>query len=395
MVGNTLLSRERNASLVYSTNAVGANYDFVSNNIDAQASLIQSLNAPVPDYASVAAFAWEPATMSGMMGGSYSWNSSGAENMVQHDMNTGVYTVTFPNLASLPIGVAHVSAYNGNHHCMVDSINASGADIQVVVRCFNTAGATGDGAFTIAYVSRQGQTGEESAYMTSQLPSNECTPALYGRSWASHGGSAVAWRIPGWSPSPNDGYEVYFPKQKSFQNNPRMFGTFEVTGFGSSNQYCTGLQFYDSQRSVAVDVACWNPGGNVADAPFSVTFAQGSPNGTPSYLWLRSEDVNSPYFPTPNYAGNQYGWNADHPLGQSAITTLLGTGQYKVDIPELRPWSASNAIVTAYGYSGSYCNVGWWTSSSMFSGGSEVRVNCYNASGALQNVTFQLVYSTN
>jgi hypothetical protein len=278
---------------------------------------------------------------------------------------------------------------------VVQNIGTADADIQVAVRCFNPAGTSQDGSFTIAYVSRQGQTSEEGAYMTSKWPSTECTGPMSDRSWSSHGGSSVTWRIPGWAPSPNDGYEVFFPNQKSFQNNPRMFGTFEVTGVSWSNQYCTGLQFGDEQRSVAVDVACWNPGGVVVDSQFSVTFAQGSPNGTPSYLWLRSEDVNSPYFPTPNFAGNQYGFNTDHTIGQSAIINRLGTGQFKIDIPELRPWSASNAIVTAYGYSGSYCNVGFWTSSSMFSGGAEVRVNCYNASGSPQNVTFQLVYSTN
>ena len=51
--------------------------------------------------------------------------------------STGYYTVNFNNLATNG-GVAHVSAYGGNHHCKVRNWHSAGSSLHLNVKCIGT-----------------------------------------------------------------------------------------------------------------------------------------------------------------------------------------------------------------------------------------------------------------
>jgi hypothetical protein len=83
----------------------------------------------------------------------YSWNSAGGANSITRS-GTGAYAVTLGGMqAHTPEGGNPiVTAYgSGSEHCKIGGWFASGANIVVNVRCFNTSGSAADTLFSLSY----------------------------------------------------------------------------------------------------------------------------------------------------------------------------------------------------------------------------------------------------
>jgi hypothetical protein len=247
-------------------------------------------------------------------------NSTATPNTVARTA-TGVYEVTFANLASYGArsGSAAASAVGtAGEHCTVSSWNSNGTpDMVVTVRCFDAAGAPADTVFDAGYI-RPTASSAPFAYLWAQDPAAASYTPSTNHQFNSTGATNTIVRH-----STGD-YSVTLPGLAS------AGGTVKVTGFSGSANYCKAADWDAVGADERVDVLCFDATGAPADVKFTLQFADDTSivaNGASSgHVW--ANDAAAPSY-TPNSA---YQYNS---TGAANTVARTATGRYTVTLPGL------------------------------------------------------------
>jgi hypothetical protein len=302
----------------------------------------------------------------------YSHNSTGYANTVTR-IGTGLYRVAMPGLGTdQPSGNVQVTAYGGTaNRCKVQSWVRSGITLYVTVRCHTAAGALANTQFVVQYFRAGAGNPQQQAYLWAHSPSSAAYyPSRY-YSFNSRGGTNYVTR------SSAGVYQAHLP------GFTRVGGNVQVTGYGSDSRYCK----VSSWGVSAVTVRCFTAGGVPADSMWSLRYtdlhvANDARRG--AYVWANNP-TSLLYTPSATYR-----W---HSQGNTITIARSGTGSYQVRIPNMAAYNRTSTMVTGYSGSSATCAVGSWTSNGV--GGTNVRVYCRTATGALTNAYFTLSYLTN
>jgi hypothetical protein len=106
------------------------------------------------------------------------WNSTGVLNRITKT-GTGTYTVTLPRLGTVTNATPEVTAIGtGSEHCKVASWAASGADMNVNVRCYSNGGTFANVMFMLNFVVLPGQSRHGARALAQYQTSASYTPSL-------------------------------------------------------------------------------------------------------------------------------------------------------------------------------------------------------------------------
>jgi hypothetical protein len=247
-------------------------------------------------------------------------NSTATPNTVVR-AGTGVYEVTFANLASYGArsGSAAASAVGtAGEQCTVSSWNSNATpDMTVVVRCFDAAGAPADTVFDASYI-RPTTSSTPFAYLWAEDPAAASYTPSTNHQFNSTGATNTIVRH-----STGD-YTVTLPGLAA------SGGTVKVTAFSGSANSCKASGWDADGADEQVDVLCFDATGAPADVKFTLQFANEESivaNGASSgYVW--ANDAAAPSY-TPNSA---YQYNS---TGATNTITRTATGRYTVTLPGL------------------------------------------------------------
>ncbi|NMO20913.1 trypsin-like serine protease [Pyxidicoccus fallax] len=317
-------------------------------------------------------FVWadQPSTAAYTPSSYYSHNSTGGTNTITRTA-VGSYRVEMPGLGQSN-GNVQVTAYGGTaNRCKVSSWGPSGTALHVYIACYTAAGAAADSYFVAQYYRAGAGNPQQGAYLWANQPSTASyTPSRY-YSYNSRGGTNTVTRT---------GVGAYQANLPGFTT---IGGNVQVTAYGYGSHHCKVA----SWGTNIVYVRCFDAAGNPADTYWTLRYtdrhvANSGQRG--AYAWL--SDATSPTS-TPS---SWYQW---HSLGSTLTASRSGTGSYTMHIPGIAAYNRTSAMVTAYGYTNTYCNVSSWFSNS--SGGTDVNVQCRDATGGPADSLFTMSYITN
>jgi hypothetical protein len=312
-------------------------------------------------------------------------------NIVINHLTTGHYLVAFPNIGGDLGGNVQVTTYGGgNQRCKVQDWWSVGTTLDVAVACFTPTATAVDSLFTASYVSRNDAPGTEGGYVWAFAPVNPSYDAASARAWNSTGGSITIQRT---------GVGTY---AVTFAGQGFVGGTVEVSAQGMDSNYCESSGWWPTGADQTVNVSCFSSGGAPSDSMFALAFTQGSPNGGASfaYAWASDPWTTTNYTPDTTYQGGALltDCGSTNPTPAPVSIARQSTGVYTVNFPGM-PFSdnpsdvfmQSNVKVTAYGWSGEYCSVSYWTGDSASASASVV---CFDVSGNPIDSYFTVTYSS-
>jgi hypothetical protein len=314
-----------------------------------------------------------------------SQNSTYTTNSVTRTA-TGVYEVTFPNLASYggKSGSAAVTAVGtAGEHCTVSSWTSNGTpDMTVVVRCFDAAGAPADTVFDASYI-RPTAGSAPFAYLWAEDPAAASyTPSTYHQFNSTGATNTIVRHSTGDSTVTLGGLAS-------------SGGTVKVTAFSAVAGYCKASDWGAAGADEQVDVLCFDATGAPADLKFTLTFAdQGSilADGAASgHVW--GNDAAAPSY-TPNSA---YQYNS---TGATDTIARTGTGRYTVTLPglgtQLLTPNAGIVHVTAHHTTSKRCELIGYRSG-VVPGGAPIPllidIQCSTAAGTPSDSKFVVQYT--
>jgi hypothetical protein len=312
-----------------------------------------------------------------------SYNSYRAINTVTR-ASTGVYTVTFPDLASG--GTVDVTACGANVHCSTSGWSHSGAGVgsaeSVGVNCFDSAGAPADAAYDVSFVDPAGQAGsinpsnDSFGFVLADTP----TSASYTPS-SQYNDLSLANTITRASAGV---YTVSFTGLAPVPTTDQ--GTAKVTAY-ATNDVCVGGPWTKSTSSSAelLTVRCTTPAGVPADAQFTATYAAdlalaGAPGSPTAYL-----STTAPSFTAAYNVMATWSFNSTGGTNQVQRTSV---GNYSVTLPGLTA-GTGDVQVTSLVTAATSCRTNGWSAGA---GGTTVSVECVNSAGADVDNYFTLQY---
>ena len=163
----------------------------------------------------------------------------------------------------------------------------------------------------------------------------------------------------------------------------------EVSAVNTSG-YCMSDGWTNVRAQIQADVKCYDAGGNLANAAFTMMYqSRSAPLGTAkkglAFLWA-NQPTSASYTPA---LAHQY-----NSTGGTNTIVRNGAGDYTVTIPGLTR-KGGDVQVTAYsGFDAMRCKVGpagWSTSAT----GTNINVQCFGPAGALHDEYFTLAYAVN
>lgn len=317
----------------------------------------------------------------------YQMNSTGTttRNTITR-ISTGRYSVRFTRLGVLG-GVAHATAYGTDTHtCKIEGWSPSGADQNVVVRCFTLAGAPVDARFTASFTSNKHWNGWEygrtyaGAYLYHGDPTsaNSTPSSLY--QYNSMGGVNTVTRVG------TGVYSAYLPNIGHAVSGGHAL----VTAYGSAAERCKVVNFgwTSPSTTIKVNVRCFTAAGAPADSRFVLTFTDRTntlglagccnPNGHQSAYVLANNPTAASYTPAASY---QY----EVPSG-GATASRSGTGNYTMRFTHADLTTGSVHVV-AGGWTPEFCKVAHWNPTS------GINVRCYDTTGAPVDTPYDLNYT--
>jgi hypothetical protein len=350
-------------------------------------SFLGLLPAVLPMFAAGArGYIWnDRLTGSGSTAGSYQFNSFGGINTVKN-LATGKYVVNLPGLG-MSGGTVHVTAYGGNHYCKTDhwhSLATTLPVMQVFVNCFGPSGTPVNGLFTLLFYeeSRLG-TENENAYLWANNPVAVNYKPAFAYQWNSKNLTNTVSRLRIGS------YQATLPGLTP------AGGTVLVTAYGSGPERCKVGGWGRAASGVVVNVFCFDVNGIPTDALFTLSFmtdmiAGGDWPFVGAFTWADLPYTQS-YTPALTYQFNQ----AEYTMGSAITIQHSTTGAYKTSLPSQPPSNKTVALVSAYGTTSDYCNIGSWTPSAGQPAGTAINVMCYDRYGMPVDTLYVLQYLTN
>ncbi len=311
-------------------------------------------------------------------------------------LENGKYKVTFKHL-NVTGGTAHVTAYGGNHHCKVSSLNRAGTSVNVYVNCFTPTGTLVNGKFTAFFY--QDDAAKSNIGGNAYLRANQSSGALdtcYTPLSAFQFNSRDALNQVCFKGTGR--YEVQLPNMSRDALEAIKGGTVMVTAMGTGSQQCKVVDWSQLGTNLIANVSCYQ-GNALANSIFTFSFMRqpGNLASNISEEKLESWYVWANTTPTPDlfYQSNAYGNpTSSSDTRKATISVLVGSGHYLVKLPGVLAQNKTTTQLTAYGSASSYCNIVSWNPS-LTAGATDVEVQCYNASGSAANAQFDLLYYTN
>ncbi|MCA8974475.1 MAG: hypothetical protein KDC98_07120 [Planctomycetes bacterium] len=312
----------------------------------------------------------------------YQYNTGGGSISVRRIAN-GRYEITVPGLGTNYAGSVHVSGHGGSHYPVVRSFVPTGTALLVNVDVYLANGNLGvDEAFTFSY-REGGDPTVHGAYLWANDASNASyTPStLY--SWNGNRADPTIVR------SQAGMYQVTLPGLAGGATGER--GNVIATVYGTTPGRVNISGWANAGPDLLVSVRTFDTAGNLADRKFLLSyneFAAPIPaaQGSGAHVWAHDPT-------TPLYVPLSSWTDSNGPRGpvDAETVTRLGTGRYKVNLPNLDHLGSSNAQVTAYS-STAYATIDhWWTDGA---GGTDVFVRTYDAFGTPTDSRFALRYLT-
>jgi hypothetical protein len=223
------------------------------------------------------AFLWanQPTTQTYNPDASYSYNSTGGTNSVTRE-NTGLYYTFLPGFTKSG-GNPEVTAYGGNAtHCEVVDWYHNRAGTNVVVYCFNAAGAPTDSYFDLSFTQNTteavGTSTSLGAYVWANEPtaSGEYTPAKVYQFNNVSTKKLDVQNIGGGTSFLN----MSVPENVLFSSTLGM-----ITAYGSAGEFCEdqGLGYYGSAKheTLTLTVQCYTNNGSPVNASYDATLLTG------------------------------------------------------------------------------------------------------------------------
>ena len=188
-------------------------------------------------------------------------NSTYTPNTVART-GTGVYEVTFANLASYGAqsgSAAATAVGTAGEHCTVSSWTPNGTpDMTVTVRCFDAAGAPADSVFDASYI-RPTTSSAPFAYLWAQDPAAASyTPSTYHQFNSTGAANTIVRHSTG-------DYTVTLPGLAA------AGGTVKVTAFSATPSFCKASEWGAAGADEQVDVLCFDSTGAPADTKFALS----------------------------------------------------------------------------------------------------------------------------
>ncbi len=310
-------------------------------------------------------------------------NTYPAVNNTITRLQTGLYRLDLPNFNFFG-GVVHVTAYGSNGHCKVRRWFPNGTKLEVLVGCYNAAGSFADTRFTMLFYKNAKELNSHGiAYLWAHRPTTASYAADDLYQFNSRGLVNTVTR------TGVGQYAVSFPGMVLAATEQIKGGTVMVTAYGQNPNTCKVANWFQTGQTINANVRCYTPTGTLVDNLFTASFmrepgtlgiAADFDESTAHYVWANSPSSAS-YTPSLFYQA--------YSSASTSLSTItrLGTGQYRVTIPNLKSFDDTLAIVTSYGGSSGHCGVVSW-------GGSPVQVfvNCYTAGGVPVDDFFVLYY---
>ncbi|MEZ6038515.1 MAG: hypothetical protein R3F29_13625 [Planctomycetota bacterium] len=338
----------------------------------------------------VYAWAWvNPPASGGTFTPAAAWrySSSGSVITVTRDpVQANVFTVTVPNITAVSGGVVHATAHGGNHTAVVSNWQRSGTDILARISLFTPTGAPANNAnFSFSY-RFEGPDDARQAHLWANQPSSASyTPAA---TWLWNGNRAD----PTITRTSTGNYRVVLPGLASPTGSPER-GHVQVTPFGASLVRASVLSWGNSGADKIVYVRTYAAGGVQADVPFVLSYNESAAPIDPA---IGSGAHVYAGFPTdPLYVPDALYTDSNGRMGPHEQETVrrLGLGQYVVNLPDVAGSSSSNAQLTPYSLDGHYASIVYWGGDGC--GGTDVRIDTFDAAGNPDDARFNLLYLTN
>lgn len=297
--------------------------------------------------------------------------------------SAGKYTVTIPNAGQHVSGVPQVVGYGSNNSAQVSSWNSWDNNLMIHVSVFSPNAQPVDGEFVLFFYKESDRVAN-TAYQWVDYP-------LFLTSFYRYNpkGENRVIRVG------TGRYELTFsgidedPYASSGQ-----YGNVIATAYGREPRRIKISGWSHAGDQVKVTVQLYNASGLLADGQFIASyisdFSLGQCNSSDcgdygAYVWADNPTAAS-YTPSLSYQ-----------VTNSSATRItiqrLGTGFYKVTLPNIKSTNSTMAIATAYGSTGNYVAIEKWIGNT--SGGTDVFVKCFTQTGTEVNGQFTLFYYTN
>lgn len=310
----------------------------------------------------------------------YSYNSTGGA-VTMAKLQTGIYEVNFAGLnlpANASIGL-HISAYAGNHHCINFAAGPGTNTYRWQIRCFAPDGTAKDGLFT-AVIFKDDRQGWDNVNLQ-YTPSN--TPLTITNGYNSRGGAISVVKF---------GIGLYRIEALGIT---KFDGTLMATAFNQTEvRYCNADSWAPPAGNVGVHlfVRCFDKEGKEADTPVQVSYRRDlnagiAINGTKfhnAYVFANGKTA---------IPAVDAGYSKNTASTAPTTITRSSVGNFLVNIPGIAPSNKTTVIVRSYGDKNTYCNVATFFADN--SGGTGVRVWCFNSAGVATDANFVLQYFTN
>jgi Tol biopolymer transport system component len=201
-----------------------------------------------------------------------------------------VYSVRLPGLTS-STGNVQVTPYGAEPaRCVAASWQAADAAEAAEVRCFSLDGQPRDSRFTMSFADQSSLVGRSRrfGYALANDPASPsyAAPMQHSYNWvglsdsvAPAGPCAEIYCNPVGDPinilrQATGRYQVTFPHLAALPDSAQLF---QVTPTGTAPASCNATRTTRSGEDAVVAVACFNPQGRPADAPFSIAHLNDSP----------------------------------------------------------------------------------------------------------------------
>lgn len=276
-------------------------------------------------------------------------------------------------------GVVHATAVGGSHTAVVESWGIGSSGIFANIALYSSSGTAANNArFSVLYRIVDDNTRRESQLWANQPTSASYTPSLI-YAWNGARGNPTIQRL-------STGlYEVHLPGLAPLG---AEWGNVFVSPYGPVALRAKIDGWSHSTTETIVGVRTTDSAGAPADGMFTLTYAERAglldrADGSGAHVWLSS--VSSPFqYPSPAYADSN---SLEGPHGLENVTRL-GTGRYRVHLPDNSVASHAITMVSGYGASANYASIE--STQSDGCGGTFVFVDTYTPNGVPVDASFTL-----
>ncbi|MCR9243517.1 MAG: hypothetical protein NXI31_00690 [bacterium] len=313
---------------------------------------------------------------------SYQHTNSGQPiTVTRHPTSTNVYEIALPGIAGVHGENVQITPHNGDHLMFVGHIIA-GLVPKMYVHMYDRLGNPTSGkAFTVLYMSPTIDQRRGFAYVRAVGP--HPTRLDEDHTWNGNRGA------PSLDVLGVGSYRITFPGLAP--SGPEK-GTALATAAFAPVRRAKIVTWNANGNDLEVYVAMTDPGGVPTDGNVYVYYQETATamlpqHGSGAHVWGNHPTFVT-YTPHPEFTHS----NGDVGPAGSETIDRVGTGRYRVNLPNMKPSGSSIAVATGFGADGTYATIDYWTAGA--STGTRVYVETWDLAGNPTDARFTLLYQT-